>query len=804
MSNVESSFNKQPYPGPPLPSPDCIRLIILQPGCGESIQCELVVRKLDSTGPYEALSYTWGDLSILQSISVVRSDSTDTHQFSVTSNCFSALRRLRYPDKPRVLWIDALAINQADSKERNQQVSFMSRIYSQADTVLIYLGETTEDSDLAMSFLKDCDDPQKETHALSYPRIKTLTDCLTNFFSRPWFTRVWVIQEALLSTYSLVYCGDITIQWSAIKNFYNFNVNMKWLPKLPFVVSTSKRFLTNTHMQVQSAMLKALLDSRHCRATDPRDKVYSILPLLQSFDDTLDICLDYDLSVAEVYTDCAIAIMAKRGLEVLYTVQGISRIPGLPSWVPDWSIPTKREIPGVDHMRSSKSIARQVPDTGHGTNAAVLQVNGQLWGRISRIETPFIAGHSRLPLDKWKDLLSDAAVTAIGGRSRCSMLCDGDSLFCAFYQTIGCVHCDMDDVETQWSQLEDPWNDVVRDCELKNSIFSSGGGYYLPFEDIPFHEAGLWSMPGSDAYAIRKILRTCHRRRFFITDTGYMGLAPEETEVGENKSQYNTSCFKLPTIIMANDAPKPTVEADPSPPGNNPGHQNVKTSSKPKRSAKSGGRNRPKGKDTPISSNPPSNAPNPRSENNGSKSTPGFSEGNTVLQNYGLSVSGRKERILSAVKTDKYFHMVEQSWQALLQTKPSIAERFSYAEFRHCSALQLYHRIESVKFDALGIKPSAPTRIPLPRTTRAFQPIWSVLANIGIVDDDDLRVTYIPDGHLPSTPDADDNTDLENLVACTLYDWNASWKAVQTARKKRNPNCTHEASIYYIYLNKAP
>lgn len=177
------------------------------------------------------------------------------------------------------------------------------------------------------------------------------------------------------------------------------------------------------------------------------------------------------------------------------------------------------------------------------------------------------------------------------------------------------------------------------------------------------------------------------------------------------------------------------------------------------------------------------NGPKPNPSNSASK---GFPEGNKVLESYGLSVSGRKERVLSLFKTDKFFHLVEESWSQLVDAKPSITERFSLAEFRHCAALQLFNRIEQVKFDALGTKPGAPVRIPLPRNLRVFIPIWSTLANIGTVNDDELRVTYIPDGSLPTSKDLDNPEDATNLIACTLYDWNWSWEQVQQARNDRD------------------
>lgn len=186
-----------------------------------------------------------------------------------------------------------------------------------------------------------------------------------------------------------------------------------------------------------------------------------------------------------------------------------------------------------------------------------------------------------------------------------------------------------------------------------------------------------------------------------------------------------------------------------------------------------------KGKDPTFS--------NKQTDSAGSKTTPGFSEGNTVLSSYGLSISGYRERVLSPFKTDKFFHFVEQSYKKLAEVKPSITQRFSYAEFRHASALQLYHRIEACKFDALGIKPSAPTRIPLPRNLCVFQPIWSVLANIGIVNDDELRVQYIPDSILPDSDDLDSEHDIDGLLSCTMYDWKTSWKGVKSARDNRQP-----------------
>ena len=148
MTDLHTSPPGQIYPGPPLPTPDYIRLLLLQPGSDDAIiNCELVATELHSAQAYEALSYTWGDLSNYQVIHITIPGSRKRKEFSVTSNCFSALTRLRLKEQPRILWIDALCIDQANLSERNHQVTLMFKIYSQAADVVIYLGDATEDND---------------------------------------------------------------------------------------------------------------------------------------------------------------------------------------------------------------------------------------------------------------------------------------------------------------------------------------------------------------------------------------------------------------------------------------------------------------------------------------------------------------------------------------------------------------------------------------------------------------------------------------------------------------------------------
>jgi hypothetical protein len=65
----------------------------------------------------------------------------------VTANCEAALRKLRNRDSERILWIDAICINQDKTLERNHQVTLMRDIYSKASRVVVWLGKASVNVD---------------------------------------------------------------------------------------------------------------------------------------------------------------------------------------------------------------------------------------------------------------------------------------------------------------------------------------------------------------------------------------------------------------------------------------------------------------------------------------------------------------------------------------------------------------------------------------------------------------------------------------------------------------------------------
>ena len=140
------------YSYSPLPSgSDSIRLLRLLPHKDETadIQCELFEYSLQySIHLYEALSYVWGNPDKTLPIFL------HNCSFNVTVNLHAALSRVRNHSIERVVWVDALCINQANQKEKGYQIQSMAKIYSQANRVIVWLGEAEDDSDQALEAIR--------------------------------------------------------------------------------------------------------------------------------------------------------------------------------------------------------------------------------------------------------------------------------------------------------------------------------------------------------------------------------------------------------------------------------------------------------------------------------------------------------------------------------------------------------------------------------------------------------------------------------------------------------------------------
>lgn len=187
---------------------DEIRLLQLLPGKGsEPVKCEIFHARLGENPTYDALSYMWGGENNGKSL-MIQVDGG--RLMEVRENLGNVLRYLRRENEARVLWVDAICINQSNDIERGHQVAQMGKIYSQAKTVRVWLGLPDELSPKAFDFLGNPDTVQKTKAGV----IELSNwEAVARLCEREYWDRLWIIQEVVLAAQIDVHCGERMLPW---------------------------------------------------------------------------------------------------------------------------------------------------------------------------------------------------------------------------------------------------------------------------------------------------------------------------------------------------------------------------------------------------------------------------------------------------------------------------------------------------------------------------------------------------------------------------------------------------------------
>jgi hypothetical protein len=186
----------------PLPGPNHIRLISLEPALGstEPLRFDFHVADVkDSDEEYEAISYTWGLPRLTYPVYLI-----DGTHVKVTKNLDSALRRFRYTTKPRIIWADAICINQRDDAEKSKQIPLMTSIFRFAARVLAWVdaSDKAERGLRVLAKLSRLSRLERQQIEEALPLAKEGPhdwqyspedgSCISEFFSLSWFTRLWM------------------------------------------------------------------------------------------------------------------------------------------------------------------------------------------------------------------------------------------------------------------------------------------------------------------------------------------------------------------------------------------------------------------------------------------------------------------------------------------------------------------------------------------------------------------------------------------------------------------------------------
>ena len=175
----------------PLLQPDSIRLLQLLPSKGDpkNLRCKLfeyALRRSDKvTRPYEALSYVWGSEDNPQSITI------NNQNFTVGQNLYAALLHLQDHSISRIIWVDAVCINQTDGKEKEHQIQLIAEIYAKASRVIVWLGDAQGNSKRALEAI--CLAGEKST---KLPNTEPFQQDILQLLQRQWFRRIWVRERS--------------------------------------------------------------------------------------------------------------------------------------------------------------------------------------------------------------------------------------------------------------------------------------------------------------------------------------------------------------------------------------------------------------------------------------------------------------------------------------------------------------------------------------------------------------------------------------------------------------------------------
>ncbi|RSL65147.1 hypothetical protein CEP53_003781 [Fusarium sp. AF-6] len=283
-----------------------IRLLRLLPHQDEHapIQCQLFDCALTDTGstrPYEALSYVWGSEINPRSLSI------DSYDLPVGENLYAALSHLRDCSIERTIWVDAVCINQQDAKEKGKQVQSMAKIYAKASGVIAWLGKATPDSCQALEEIRIA---AEQRTALSIDESAIL-----RLLERPWFQRIWVLQEVAAARHVLIKCGPTEIDgYVFCSGLSALNLSYEAHPSLrPLIRSVSylirgaifrpRCAISRSHrFSLDICSLGQLVDMYHTRkATERRDKVYALLGMCSDDPSTAGLSANYAISWGQLF-----------------------------------------------------------------------------------------------------------------------------------------------------------------------------------------------------------------------------------------------------------------------------------------------------------------------------------------------------------------------------------------------------------------------------------------------------------------------------------------------------------------------
>jgi hypothetical protein len=420
-----------------------IRLVTLRPGSeAEPLRCDLDVVGLSAATSYTALSYVCKARILSngadeQEYVKITTDYRDVGgsqadpacitlngcPYRITRNLETALLQLR-KDHDVLVWVDALAINQTDKQERSNQVSIMRDIFSRATKTLVSLDPSQDDGTvlvLSLLWYIQADESWAAKLPLQ-PPAKWLERALIAFGELAYWARVWVIQEVAFSHQVDILHQGVQVPYTSVKGWEILQEHIKTRPHTLGLGSgevvdvffrsaelsvfmdyhgPSSLPVAGTGFEFNIDLLEWVFYVTYKKATDPRDIVFGFHgcfpPQVRNA-----LSVDYTAAPDQVWTDIARLIIQQTGqLDIiLISLRRQRTLPGIPSWVPQWSADQAVLVTGSGFCKK-KSLSRAASGSlqavcAFDASGRMLQAQGYEIGTVENLAHAWIVDHERL------------------------------------------------------------------------------------------------------------------------------------------------------------------------------------------------------------------------------------------------------------------------------------------------------------------------------------------------------------------------------------------------------------------------
>ncbi|EEU36013.1 uncharacterized protein NECHADRAFT_101761 [Fusarium vanettenii 77-13-4] len=330
-----------------------IRLLELLPGdTADPLVCNLVVKDQSESPVYEAVSWTWGKPSV-KPTQVVQVNSINVH---IRPNLHACLLAFRHRNDSRMLWVDAICINQDDDQEKSDQVARMSSIYHFASGVLIYLGEASEAEAALFKYFNR--ENREEPFETSLERLgmteQDLFEAHTSLYGREWWSRIWIQQEfALPQADPTFYLGRVCTKASYLSDdecnsfatkFGAMEVDKAWRDRRsshPGYIEPLKQMIGILSLRQMlhdppKSLSELFSDTKLSECSDSRDLIFGRYifmrtPMREVFRP------DYSLTTESLFEKAAIWLLKFEIGMKLFWLYPNRLSPESPSWVPNFS-----------------------------------------------------------------------------------------------------------------------------------------------------------------------------------------------------------------------------------------------------------------------------------------------------------------------------------------------------------------------------------------------------------------------------------------------------------------------------------